>query len=88
MKGINEQSHHSGTPMNDENKTPNTKKVPTLHGDELEKLIAQGNKQILNTDLPLAKILHEIKTFKQEYQVLNELKQTFEGHNQLIVSHT
>jgi len=51
-----------------------------LQGEDLEKLIAQGSKSLMKTEIPLAQILREIKTFKEQYQAVKDLRETVESH--------
>ena len=61
--------------------------MPTLQGEDLEKLIAQGSKSLIKTEIPLAQILREIKTFKEQYQAVKDLRETVEGHTEMLLQH-
>ena len=62
--------------------------VPTLQGEDLEKMIAQGSKALMKTEIPLAQILREIKTFKEQYQAVKDLRETVQGHTEMLLEHS
>ena len=41
----------------------------------------------MKTEIPLAHLLKEIKTFKEHYQLLKDLRETVEGHTEMLLQH-
>lgn len=42
----------------------------------------------MRTEIPLAQILREIKTFKEQYQALKDLTETVQGHTDMLLEHS
>ena len=40
----------------------------------------------MRTEIPLAQILREVRTFKEQYQLLSDLKQVVDGHSELLLT--
>ena len=41
----------------------------------------------MKTEIPLAHLWKEIKTFKEHYQLLKDLRETVEGHTEMLLQH-